>query len=149
MQTIILEIIYSITIFFAALTGFGQMPIFKRYYIADLPYLGWLGRFYTTNAVHYISAMILIGLMFYIISEKIFDKSQKFTITKSGYTKIVMLSGLFITGVLILIKNFAGTPFSPNFIIIIDLTHIFFCVALITYSLHTFLTKKKGFMYNL
>ena len=30
------------TVFFLTLTGFGQMPIFKRYYIADIPGLGWL-----------------------------------------------------------------------------------------------------------
>ena len=33
---------YLTTVFFLTLTGFGQMPIFKRYYIADIPGLGWL-----------------------------------------------------------------------------------------------------------
>ena len=33
---------YLISVFFLALSGFGQMPIFKRYYIADIPGLGWL-----------------------------------------------------------------------------------------------------------
>ena len=32
--------VYLITVFFLTLTGFGQMPIFKRYYIADIPGLG-------------------------------------------------------------------------------------------------------------
>jgi len=33
---------YLITVIFLVLSGFGQMPIFKRYYIADIPGLGWL-----------------------------------------------------------------------------------------------------------
>ena len=67
MQRIILQFIYSITIFFLALTGFGQMPIYKRYYIADIPYLEWLGKFDITNAVHYISAIVLITIIFYVV----------------------------------------------------------------------------------
>ena len=30
----IIRYVYLITIFFLTITGFGQMPIFKRYYIA-------------------------------------------------------------------------------------------------------------------
>ncbi|MCK5312488.1 MAG: hypothetical protein KAJ62_10275 [Desulfobacteraceae bacterium] len=147
MQRKILQVIYSIAIFFLALTGFGQMPIYKRYYIADIPYLEWLSKFYITNAVHYIAAIVLITLAFYIIFDIIINK-KTIEITPSGYAKIVMLSGLMVTGILILIKNFTGTPFSPNFIIVIDITHIIFCMALLIYSLHTLLTKQKGIMHN-
>ena len=31
----IVRILYIITVFSMALTGFGQMPIYKRYYLAD------------------------------------------------------------------------------------------------------------------
>ena len=148
MQKHILQTIYSLAIFFLALTGFGQMPIYKRYYIADIPYLEWLGKFYITNAVHYIAAIVLITLAFYIIFDHIFNKDKTINITPSGYAKIAMLSGLLVTGILILIKNFTGTPFSTNFIIAIDIAHIIFCMALLIYSLHTFLTKQKGIMHN-
>ncbi len=147
MQRTILQIIYSITIFFLALTGFGQMPIYKRYYLADIPYFKWLSKFYITNAVHYISAIILITIIFYVIFDIILNK-KKIQITPSGWAKIIMLFGLLVSGILILIKNFTGTPFSAKFIIAIDLTHIIFCMALLIYSLHTFLTKQKGIMHN-
>ena len=148
MQKKILQYIYSITIFFLALTGFGQMPIYKRYYIADIPYLEWLGKFYITNAVHYCFAIILIGLISYIIFDNIFKKNKTLKITPSGYAKLAMLSVLIITGILIMIKNFTGTPFPPNFIIFINLTHVTFCMILLVYSLHTLLTKQKGIMHN-
>ena len=38
----IVRYFYLMTVFFLTLTGFGNMPIFKRYYIADIPGLGWL-----------------------------------------------------------------------------------------------------------
>jgi hypothetical protein len=148
MQTKILQIIYTITIFFLALTGFGQLPIFKRYYIADIPYLDWLGKFYITNAVHSFSAIILLTLTCYIIFDKFFNKDQEINIKPSGYAKITMLFVLMVTGILIMIKNFTGTPFSTGFIIVLDITHITFCVALLIYTLHTFLTKQKGVMHN-
>jgi hypothetical protein len=148
MQTKILQIIYSITIFFLALTGFGQMPIFKRYYVADIPYLEWLAKFYVTNAVHSTAAIILMTLTFYIIFDIVFRKNKTLNITPAGYAKIFMLFVMMVTGILIMIKNFTGTPFSVNFIIILDLVHIIFCMALLIYSLHTFLTKQKGIMSN-
>ncbi len=147
MQRIILQVLYSISIFSLTLTGFGQMPIYKRYYMADIPYLEWLGKFYITNAVHYISAMVLITIIFYIAFDIILNR-KKIKITPSGWAKITMLSGLLVSGVLILIKNFTGTPFSANFIIAIDLIHVISCMTLLTYTLHTFLTKQKGIMHN-
>jgi hypothetical protein len=37
----VLRWVYILTLFAMALTGFGQMPIFKRYYISDIPGMGW------------------------------------------------------------------------------------------------------------
>jgi len=45
-----------------ALSGFGQMPIFKRYYIADLTGLGWLAQFYVTHYFHYAGAAALLAI---------------------------------------------------------------------------------------
>ena len=58
--------IYLTTTFFLVLTGFGQMPIFKRYYIADIPGLGWLAEFFVTHYIHYLGAIVLLGLIAYI-----------------------------------------------------------------------------------
>ncbi|MDJ0667751.1 MAG: hypothetical protein QNJ61_10750, partial [Desulfobacterales bacterium] len=54
--------IYLTLLVFMGLSGFGQMPIFKRYYIADLPGLGWLAQFYTTHYIHYLGAILLLGI---------------------------------------------------------------------------------------
>ncbi len=148
MQKQILKFLYFFSIFFLALSGFGQMPIFKRYYIADIPYLEWLAKFYITHIVHYISAMVLICLISYIIFDNIFKKNKDIKISASGYGKIAMIAVLTVTGILMMIKNFAVTVYHPNLIIFLDLTHITFCMAFLVYNLHTLLTKQKGLMHN-
>ena len=57
--------IFSGVMFFLVLTGFGQMPIFKRYYIADIPGLGWLAQFYVTHYLHYLGGAIILLLTGY------------------------------------------------------------------------------------
>ena len=51
---------YILTLFVMVLTGFGQMPIFKRYYISDIPGMGWLAKFYVTHYIHYLGAIFPI-----------------------------------------------------------------------------------------
>ena len=45
------------------LTGMGQMPIFSRYYIADIPGLGWLGDYRVTAAAHLALATALLFVL--------------------------------------------------------------------------------------
>jgi hypothetical protein len=59
--------IYLVLIFMTELTGFGQMPIFKRYYIADVPGLACTAEFYVTHYLHYIGSMMLVMLFVYVI----------------------------------------------------------------------------------
>lgn len=87
--------LYWVTLFFITLSGFAQMPIFKRYYIADIPGLGWLAQFYITHLIHYICATILIGLIFYVLTDAVLTRTSLKRITKLGYVKILMLFGLF------------------------------------------------------
>ncbi len=149
MEKMILKLVYLISMLFLVITGFGQMPIFKRYYIADIPGLAWLAHFYTTHILHYLSAMVLTGLIFYIVFDTIFNKEKSIKLVPSVSAKLVMILVLIITGVPMMIKNFTGTPFSPNLIIVLDLTHILFCIIFIIYTLHTFLTRQKGIIHHL
>jgi len=60
------RLVMGALLFLLALTGFAQMPIMKRYYIADLPGLGWLADFFTTSRLHYAAAaafLFLCGLL--------------------------------------------------------------------------------------
>ena len=133
--------IYGITFFFLVLTGFGQMPVYKRYYISDIPGLDWLSQFYLTHVMHYIASSVLITLAVYVIISYVFKGSGR--ITGSGYFKIFILAGLIVSGVLLVIRNLPGVFLDHNLIIVLDLTHLGFCMMLLGVSFYTLITKKS------
>ncbi|MBW2050308.1 MAG: hypothetical protein JRJ09_17530, partial [Deltaproteobacteria bacterium] len=57
-----IKTLYILTFIVMAFTGFGQMPIFKRYYISDIPGMAWSADFYATHYIHYMGAILLLGL---------------------------------------------------------------------------------------
>lgn len=134
---------YVLNIFFAALTGFGQMPIYKRYYMSDIPGFAWLADFYLTRYVHYLSAVLLLALVSYFVFDFVFIKRKHVNITRSGYFRGVLLAGIVITGVLFVIKNFAILPFSPQFITFLDLCHLGFVMLFLLVNLYCLVFKKK------
>jgi len=134
--------IYGITLFFIALTGFAQMPIFKRYYIADIPGLGWLAQFYVTHAMHYIFATVLIALCVYGVLDFLLRKQSVSKITASGAIKAALILGLLVSGGLMVVRNLPGVYFSHTLIYVMDIGHIVLCMALIMVSAYTLVKKK-------
>ncbi len=137
------KFIYSITLFFIVLSGFGQMPIFKRYYIADIPGFSWLAKFYVTHLMHYITASILIALVVYIGLDFIFNNAKYSKIAFTGYVKIFAIAGLIISGSLMVYKNLPDTHFNHNLIIALDLSHVSLCMILLGVNFYTLLKRKK------
>lgn len=136
------RILYLLSVLFLTLTGFGQMPIFKRYYIADIPGLGWLAKFYVTHYMHYLFAVLLLAVAAYAAADYCFDKRKAVKITTSGYARVFILSGLLITGILLVIRNFPGPVLSPGLIIFLDVTHLGLVMALLGTGLVCVFTKK-------
>ncbi len=116
--------IYRITIFMLTLSGFAQMPIFKRYYIADMPGLGWLSKFYVTLYLHYLFGIIFLVFTACIITDFFLTLRKKYKITASGYIRVAILAGLTASGIILVIKNFAGYYYAPVFIVVMNLIHL-------------------------
>ncbi|MBW2592438.1 MAG: hypothetical protein JRE58_05460 [Deltaproteobacteria bacterium] len=135
--------IYLLSVFFLTLTGLGQMPIFKRYYIADIPGFGWLGQFYVTHYMHYLFAILLIAIITYMAVEYLLGGRKKIKITMSGYVRAGILLLLVITGGLLVIRNFAASNFNSSVIIFLDIAHVCLFVAILTAGMYCTLFKKK------
>jgi hypothetical protein len=135
------KFIYGITFFFLVLTGFGQMPVYKRYYISDIPGLDWISHFYITHMMHYIASFILISLAIYVLISFVLKGAG--TITATGYIKVFTLAGLIASGVLLVIRNLPGVFLGHNLIIALDLIHLGLCMMLIAVSIYTLITKKS------
>ena len=134
--------IYLTTTFFLVLSGFGQMPIFKRYYIADIPGLGWLAEFFVTHYIHYLGAIVLLALIAYIAADYLILKRNARRMTASGYIRLVLLTGILVSGGLLVIRNLTGTHFSPEFIIFLDIIHLGLVVVFLFVSLYGLIVKK-------
>lgn len=129
---------FLITLFFSALTGFAQMPIFKRYYIADIPGLGWLAQYYTTFRLHYIFAILFIALAAYLVTTYWLSQRPALRISRSGYLRAGLLLLVLLTGVLLVFRNMPGYRFTPLFVVVLDFSHL----ALVVVFLLTTLTTK-------
>ncbi len=133
--------LFSISIM--ALTGFGQMPIYKRYYMSDIPGLGWLADFYITRNVHYLGAAVLLALLSYFLFDYFFLQRRRLKISQTGRLRIALLAGIVITGILFVVKNFPVHYFSHEIIIVLNLCHLGFVMAFLFVSLYCLVFKKR------
>ena len=139
----IMRYLFLASVFLMALTGFGQMPIYKRYYMADIPGFGWLANFYTTRYVHYLGAALLLALLSYFLFDYFFLRRNNLKPTRTGYLRIVLLAGIVITGIFFVVKNFPVHYFSHEFIIVLNLCHLGLVMTFLLVSLYCLAFKKK------
>ena len=135
--------IYLFTVFILLLTGFGQMPIFKRYYIADIPGLGWLAQFYVTHYMHYLAAILFIALFTYFIVDYLATNRNRNKVSAFGYVHGLILFGILASGIFLVIRNLAGYKFSANFIIFLDLAHLGLVILFLLIALYSLIAKKQ------
>ncbi|MCF8092923.1 MAG: hypothetical protein K9K40_10755 [Desulfotignum sp.] len=143
---------YGLILFFIALSGFAQMPIFKRYYIADIPGLGWLAQFYVTHVIHYGMAALLLGLGMYVAvdyflahrssSSKSGTINRASRLTLSAQVKIISLAGLILTGCFMVIKNLSEVYYPHGVIIGLDLLHLLFGMVLLGATAYTWIRRR-------
>ena len=128
-----------------AFTGFGQMPIFKRYYISDIPGMAWSADFYATHFLHYVGAMVLLGLFAYFIVDYGLTGRKEFRLTPSAWLRIVLMTGIVATGILRVFKNMPDVLFSPAFTVFIDISHLGFAMVYLFAAL-VLAVMKRGWL---
>ena len=135
--------VYLITVIFLALTGFGQMPIFKRYYIADIPGLGWLAQFYVTHYIHYLAAILFLALVAYVIVDHLMLQKKQLRLTASGYVRGAILAGIMVSGLFLVVRNLSGSRFAPEFIIFLDLAHLGLVMSFLLAGAYCLIRKRR------
>lgn len=49
-------------------TGLGCLPLYKRYYISEIPGFGWTADFYNVTVVHYVASIVFLSaVIFHIV----------------------------------------------------------------------------------
>ena len=103
--------LFTAAVLLALFTGFGNMPLYGRYYIANIPGFQWSGNFIVNMKVHLVAGAVVLALaVYYLVGMIILRKDQAPRTVLNRFLGIalalVLLSGL-IAGV----KNFAAwTP---------------------------------------
>jgi hypothetical protein len=137
--------LYLILLLIMGLTGFGQMPIFKRFYIADIPGLGWLADYYATHTIHYIGAIALFAFFVYAGAVYLGLMRRRFQLTGAAYIRIALLVLIAVTGIFRVLKNLPDVVFSPLFTMAIDISHLAFMMFLMLFGI-LFIILKKGWL---
>ncbi|WP_320172966.1 iron-sulfur cluster-binding protein [Maridesulfovibrio sp.] len=146
MTSPLFKLIFKLTIFIMALTGVAQMPIFKRYYISDIPGLGWLADFYLTNKVHYIFGAVLIFMVLYLLTMFILVGKQYFKLSSTGMVRVFLYVAVVGTGALRVVKNLHSVTFDPFMVMVIDWTHLGFAMLLGVAAMYAFFRGRKPYL---
>ncbi len=136
---------YGIVLALLAFTGMGQMPLYRRYYVTQIPGLGWAGDFYTTHQVHYLAAMALAVLAAYAVMDYLLAGRRRYRLTGMAYLRLVLLAGLILTGGLRVVKNLPQWSFPPAVNVLVDLSHMAFTMALLA-VLAAALVMRRGWL---
>lgn len=113
-----------------ALSGLAQMPIFKRYYVADLPGLGWLADFWFTHKLHYVAAIGLLFFLGWALVRWLGRWRLDTRLSALGLVRLAFLAVIVVTGAMRMIKNQPGMSFSPELTMVVDWTHLGFVILL-------------------
>lgn len=116
--------LYLFSVFMLAVSGSAQMPLYKRYYVTELPFLSWLGNFYLTHAVHYVFATVFLVLTFRLAVLWLGRWKKRFELDGWGWTRVGLVALLIITGLLRTAKNLPDISFSPMQVLLFDWLHL-------------------------
>ncbi len=105
-----------------AVSGMAQMPIFKRYYIADVPGLGWTADFFFTHTLHYVAAAVLLALAGAWTARALGGAAGR--PSPSGLARIALLAVVVLTGLVRVAKNMHGVWLAPDLVMLVDWTHL-------------------------
>lgn len=118
-------LIFRILVFALLFTGLAQMPIFARYYLADIPGFAWTADYYFNHVLHYGLATILL---FFLGSRLV--PALRNPWTTGGIALSVSWVGVVGTGIIRVMKNQPDVFFSPTFVVLIDWGHLGFVMLL-------------------
>lgn len=134
---------YAATIFVLTVSGFAQLPIFKRYYMADIPGFAWLDQFYVTHYIHYLGSAVLLALTGWLVADYLLSGKKTTKLTPSGVFRATVVALLVLTGTFLVLRNFEWAYFNATLIITMDILHIGLVMALLSASAYCLIRKKK------
>ena len=121
-----LTLVFRLTVVALLFTGFAQMPIFARYYLADVPGFAWTADYYFNHVLHYVLAIVLLAILGWRLPR---------VLRRPAWTAMDLIVGLcwaviVLTGIVRVIKNQPDSYFSPTLVMWVDWLHLGFVLLL-------------------
>ena len=138
--------LYKLTVAALAISGMAQMPIFKRYYLADIPGLGWLAKYYVTHIVHYIAALVLLLFLFYVVTRYLRTWRRSHRLTALGWARGLVLLVLVGSGLLCVLKNRPDVFFGPTSVMLLDYVHLGTALLFGLLALAAALARRRSYL---
>lgn len=120
---------FGIVLVLAMFTGFGNMPLYRRYYISDIPGFAWSGDFFTNLYVHYVAGAVLLTLSVYLFIVLWTKKRRGHRMTGSGLARAVALFLVLVSGVVMAVKNLPGAAIPFPLVAVMNLGHMGLALA--------------------
>ena len=135
--------LYAIAVVILLFTGFGNMPLWGRYYIADIPGLKWSGDFLVNLQIHLFVGAVLLGLIIYLLIYYLNVRPRGMGLTRSGLTRAVLLMLATLSGVFLGIRNLSGIQFAFEIQVGLVFFHMATAVAFISASIVCLFTRSR------
>lgn len=81
----------ALSIFLLIFSGFGQMPIYKRYFVDTLPGLSWSSNYWVTLNIHYYAAAVLIFSSSYYVAYIFISKRKEILPQKGDFKESMQI----------------------------------------------------------
>ncbi|MFW6237122.1 MAG: hypothetical protein ACOC3F_01930 [Desulfosudaceae bacterium] len=105
-------------------TGFGNMPLYRRYYVTDLPGFAWTGNFLINVQVHYLAGAVLLGLAAYFMGAYAYLKKDGWRLTLTGRLRAMVVGLALLSGLAMALKNLAGVVYPFPLLVTMNFLHL-------------------------
>jgi hypothetical protein len=118
-------VVFRLSIVLLAVSGLGQMPIFKRYYLADIPGFGWLADFALLHQMHYFAAAVFLVVVFHRAAlNAIRLRKGLCKLGPLDWSIVGVIAIVVVTGMMRVLKNFPWFSLTPGEALFADLVHL-------------------------
>ncbi len=138
-----LKWLLSATTLIALFTGFGNMPLYGRYYIADIPGFQWSGNFIVNMKVHLVTGAILLALAVYYLAGTIILRKNQTPRTALDRLVGIALTLVLFSGLIAGVKNFAAWTPGLTLMMTINFFHLGTAMLFVAVGVVSLVLKHK------
>lgn len=113
------RVVFRLLVVALLFTGFAQMPIFARYYLASVPGFAWTADYYFNHVLHYgLATLVLVVLGW----RGVLAWRRPWTV--GGMLLAACWAGVAATGLVRVMKNQPDVFFAPDLVMWADWGHL-------------------------